>query len=232
VTARRMLLLGLFAVAAAAAVTAAGAPADTSVKDYVAPVGGAYAVGALFSANDKVPEASNPGLFYRMVGIPDGLGAMPNGNGTSTLYMNHEVGYAATSSPVVDGAGNPVGPAYRGAVVSKWTLDADGNPTKGERAYDTIWEENTLLGPAPDTSNVAQMPRQFGRFCSGGLHGTSDGYDRPIYFANEEVGAAESFDGKAGSRSRSSTTSSTPCRSSAGSRGSRPSRSRTRSRAR
>jgi Alkaline phosphatase PhoX len=198
VTARRRLLLGLLAVAAAAAVTAAGAPADTSVKDYVAPVGGAYAVDALFSANDKVPEASNPGLFYRMVGIPDGLGAMPNGDGTSTLYMNHELGFAATSSPVVDGAGNPVGPAYRGAVVSKWTLDANGNPIKGERAYDTIWEENTLLGPAPDASNVAQMPRQFGRFCSGGLHGQSDGYDRPIYFANEEVGAAESFDGKGG----------------------------------
>src|SRR4029450_1751592 len=102
----------------------------------------------------------NAGLLYRMVGIPDGLGAMKNPDGTSTLYMNHELGFAATSSPVVDAAGNPVGPAYRGAVVSKWTLDANGNPIKGERAYDTIWEENTLLGPAPDVSNVAQMPRQ------------------------------------------------------------------------
>ncbi len=191
-----------FSIAALAvtvgSVTTAGALADTSVKDYVVPVGSAYEVDALFSANDKVPEASNPGLFYRMVGIPDGLGAMPNGNGTSTLFMNHELGFAATSSPVVDAAGNPVGPAYRGAVVSKWTLDANGNPTKGERAYDTIWAENTFLGPAPDASNVAQMPRQFGRFCSGGLHGKSDGYDRPIYFANEEVAAVESFDGLGG----------------------------------
>lgn len=186
------------AAVAAASVATAGALADTSVKDYVVPVGDAYEVDALFSVNEKVPEASNPGLFYRMVGIPDGLGAMPNGNGTSTLYMNHELGYAVTSSPVVDAAGNPVGPAYRGAVVSKWTLDANGNPTKGERAYDTIWNENTFLGPAPDASNVAQMPRQFGRFCSGSLAGKAEGFDRPIYFAGEEVGPAESFDGLGG----------------------------------
>jgi hypothetical protein len=124
---------------------------------------------------------------------------MPNGNGISTLYMNHELGFAATSSPVVDGAGNPVGPAYRGAFASKWTLDADGDPIKGERAYDTIWNENVLLGPAPDASNVAQMPRQFGRFCSGSLAGRSLGFDRPIYFTNEETGPAESFDVLGGS---------------------------------
>ena len=194
---RWKVVLGLLAIAAAT-VGVPGALAETNVKDYVVPVGGEYEVDALFSVNDKVPEASNPGLSYRMVGIPDGLGAMPNGDGTSTLFMNHELGYAAISSPVVDGVGNPVGPAYRGAIVSKWTLDAEGNPTKGERAYDTVWDENAFLGPAPDVSNVAQMPRQFGRFCSGGLHGKADGYDRPIYFANEEVGAADSFDGRGG----------------------------------
>jgi hypothetical protein len=168
------------------------------VKDYVVPVGGAYEVDALFSVNDKVPEASTPSAYYRMVGIPDGLGAMPNGNGTSTLYMNHELGFAASSSPVVDAAGNPVGPAYRGAFVSKWTLDENGSPIRGERAYDTVWNENTFLGPAPDASNVAQMPRQFGRFCSGSLAGKAEGLDRPIYFTNEEVGPAESFDGLGG----------------------------------
>ena len=29
---------------------------------------------------------------YRMVGIPDGLGAFDNGDGTFTLLMNHELG--------------------------------------------------------------------------------------------------------------------------------------------
>lgn len=183
---------------AVASLATTGALADTSVKGYVVPIGDQYKVEALFSANDKVPEASRRGFFYRMVGIPDGLGAIDTSRGRSTLFMNHELGFAATSSPVVDAAGNAVGPAFRGAFVSKWTLDAKGNPVKGERAYDTIWAENTLLGPAPDASNVAQMPRQFGRFCSGDLAGEDDGFDRTIYFTNEEVGAAESFDGLGG----------------------------------
>jgi Bacterial protein of unknown function (DUF839) len=179
-------------------VTTVGSAA-TSVKPYVEPVGSEYDVDALFSVNDRVPETSSPGLRYRMIGIPDGLGAHPNGDGTSTLFMNHELGFAATSSPVVDTTGTPVGPEDRGAIVSKWTLDANGNPIKGERAYDVIFEENQLLGPAPDSSNVAQMPRQFGRFCSGDLAGPPDGFSEWIYFANEEVqNPAESFDGKGG----------------------------------
>ena len=185
-------------VLAGIVVMAAAASASTSVKPYVVPVGSEYAVRALFSVNDRVPESSDPSLRYRMVGIPDGLGAHPNGDGTSTLYMNHELGFGVTSSPVVDVGGTPSGPAYRGALVSKWTLDADGNPIKGERAYDWIFDENTFLGPAPDASNTAQMPRQFGRFCSGDLVGPPQGFSDWIYFANEEVGPAESFDGLGG----------------------------------
>ena len=184
-----------FAVAAASVATT-GALADTSVKDYVVPVGGAYQVDALFSVNDKVPEGSNPGLYYRMVGIPDGLGANPNGDGTSTLYMNHELTFANTSSPVVDAAGNPVGPAYRGALVSKWILDHNGNPIKGERAYDLVFNENTFVGPAPEDGNAT---RPFSRFCSGSLAGPENGFDRYIYLTNEEEGtAANSFHGKGG----------------------------------
>ena len=186
-----------FALLAALVVTGVAAGV-TSVKPYVVPVGSEYDVEALFSVNDRVPEASNPGLRYRMVGIPDGLGAHPNGDGTSTLYMNHELGYAAISSPLVDPAGTPVGPAYRGALVSKWTLDASGNPIRGERAYDWIFYENDFVGPAPDASNVTQMPRQFGRFCSGDLAGPPHGFSDWIYFTNEEVGPAESFDGEGG----------------------------------
>jgi hypothetical protein len=39
------------------------------------------------SVNDK-PESTLP---YRMVGIPDGMGAFDNHDGTFTLLMNHEV---------------------------------------------------------------------------------------------------------------------------------------------
>jgi Bacterial protein of unknown function (DUF839) len=189
-------IVGLAVLAAVLIVS--GAVAATSIKPYVVPIGDEYDVTALLSVDDRVPEASNPTLRYRMVGIPDGLGAHPNGDGTSTVYMNHELGFAATSSPVVDATGAPTGPAYRGALVSKWTVDAQGNVLEGERAYDTIFNENTFVGPAPDTSNVAQMPRQFGRFCSGDLAGPPHGFSDWIYFANEEVGPAESFDGLGG----------------------------------
>ena len=68
----------------------------------------------------------------------------------------------------------------------------------GRRAYDRIFAENTLLGPAPVVGNEAQMPRQLARFCSGFLAGAATGFDRPIYLTNEESGGAEGFDGRGG----------------------------------
>jgi hypothetical protein len=133
-----------------------------------------------------------PGQEYRMVGIPDGLGAHPNGDGTSTLFMNHELGFTAQSEPVVGG------PKNRGAIVSQWILDHDGDPVAGKRAYDWIYDENTFLGPAPEVGNEAQMPRQLARFCSGFLAGPANGFDRPVYLTNEESTSPDTFDGKGG----------------------------------
>src|SRR5512134_3232748 len=47
---------------------------------------------AILTVGDSVnlkPDGVTP---YRMVGIPDGLGAFDNGDGTFTLLMNHELG--------------------------------------------------------------------------------------------------------------------------------------------
>jgi hypothetical protein len=190
----RRLLGAAFAAALALTVTVAGSGlAATSVKPYVEPVGGDYQVTALFSVDDKVPLlGGGPGQEYRMVGIPDGLGAHPNPDGTSTLFMNHELGFTALSEPVVGG------PQNRGAIVSQWILDADGDPVAGKRAYDQIFDENTFLGPAPEVGNEAQMPRQLARFCSGFLAGPATGFDRPIYLTNEESTSPDTFDGKGG----------------------------------
>jgi hypothetical protein len=51
---------------------------------------------------------------YRMVGIPDGLGAFDNGDGTFTLLMNHELGNTAG----ITRAHGSVG-----AFVSEWVVD-------------------------------------------------------------------------------------------------------------
>jgi hypothetical protein len=187
-------LAAAVAVAVGAAVAVGGTSvADTPIKPYVEPVGGEYEVTALFSADDRVPLlGGGPGQQYRMVGIPDGLGAHPNGDGTSTLFMNHELGFTAQSEPVVGG------PKNRGAIVSQWTLDEDGDPVAGRRAYDAIYAEDEFLGPAPVVGNEAQMPRQFARFCSGYLAGPEHGFDRYIYLTNEEDATASTFDGMGG----------------------------------
>ena len=175
-------------------VTAAGVGlAETAVKPYVEPVSGDYQIKALFSVDDRVPLLGGaPGQQYRMVGIPDGLGAHPNGDGTSTLFMNHELGFTVLSEPVVGG------PKNRGAFVSQWTLDADGDPVAGKRAYDWIYDEDTFVGPAPVVGNEAQMPRQFARFCSGFLAGPANGFDRYMYLTNEEADSPSTFDGMGG----------------------------------
>jgi hypothetical protein len=181
--------LTLAAALAAAAVLTGSVLAETSVQPYVEPVGGEYELRPLFSVDDKVPLLGGaPGEQYRMVGIPDGLGAYPNGDGTSTLYMNHELNSSTLSEPVVGG------PANRGAIVSQWILDADGDPIAGRRAYDWVFQGDALVGPAPEVGNVT---RALARFCSGFLAGPANGFDRWIFLTNEEEQtAANTFDGR------------------------------------
>jgi hypothetical protein len=173
-------------VALAAAMPAGAA---TTIDPYAEAVGPEYDITPLFSVDDRVPETSNPGQQYRMVGIPDGLGAHANSDGTRTLYMNHEFTQSTVSQPVVGG------PMYRGTYVSKWILDADGDPISGERAFDTVWKENTFFGPAAEVGNTTPG---FARFCSGYLAGPKNGFDRHIYLANEEELSPITFDGMGG----------------------------------
>lgn len=50
---------------------------------------------------------------YRLVGLPDGLGAFDNGNGTITVVMNHELG---ATKGVVRAHGS------KGSFVSRWII--------------------------------------------------------------------------------------------------------------
>ena len=86
----------LLVALATVALTAVAASASTSVKPYVVPVGTDSEVKALFSAGDTVPWANGPGQ-YRMLGLPDGLGAHANGDGTTTLFRTRELPASAAS---------------------------------------------------------------------------------------------------------------------------------------
>ena len=74
---------------------------------YVVPVAAGVTTQSILTVGDNVGT-------YRMVGIPDGLGAFDNGNGTFTLLMNHELG---NTSGVTRAHG------AAGAFVSEWVFD-------------------------------------------------------------------------------------------------------------
>jgi len=101
---------------------------------------------------------------YRMVGIPDGLGALNNGDGTLSIYMNHEIGKDQGKNRKHFG---------RGAFVSHWILDiASLKITYGE---DLI--KQTKLWLANDKKHVNAPAYSFNRLCSADLPALSAFYD-------------------------------------------------------
>jgi hypothetical protein len=165
--------------------------ARSNVKRYVVPRGGGYAIKPLLSVGEKVPLTGGGGR-YQMVGIPDGLGLQARAQG-GTLYMNHELSGDTLSEPVV---GEPL---YRGAYVDKLQLDGDGDVRSAAVAFDKVYLGDEFVGPAARENNDTPA---FSTFCSGFLAlPRVTGFDRPIYFANEEVSFTEqeaTFDGKGG----------------------------------
>lgn len=175
----------VFALASAVGVQA---QSYTDIKPYMAPVTTDYAVQPLLSVGDQVPNTSDPTKLYQMIGIPDGLGAYKGRGNTTVLLMNHELGNTLTSEPNVGGVLN------RGAFVSRLILDKEGHVLSGERAYNVVYdEESGGMLPPPEVGNATPG---FGRFCSASLSYKEAGFDRPIYFANEEGGPGSVFDPK------------------------------------
>lgn len=161
----------------------------TSVHPYAVPVGSDYSIIPLLSVGERVPRTSNPEQLFQMIGIPDGLGAHKNRDGTTTVFMNSELVNLVRSEPIV-GA-----PLSRGAIVSKLILAPDGSVLSGDVAYANVYAENVLVGPAATVSNATPA---FSRFCAGALAWKEAGFDRPIYFCGEESGGTNTFDGRGG----------------------------------
>jgi hypothetical protein len=148
---------------------------STSTEPYLLPsITGAKTV-SILSVGDSIGG-------YRMVGIPDGLGAYKSGHNDFTLFMNHEIAAGA-------GAVRKHGSA--GAFVSKWRIDADN----------LLVEKGEDLTPSPTkvftwdaaSSSYVAGTTLWQRFCSADLpkegafraHGL--GTDERIYMGGEEV---------------------------------------------
>jgi hypothetical protein len=125
---------------------------------------------------------------YKMVGLPDGLGAFDNGNGTFTLLMNHEIG--ATSGAVR-------AHGVKGAFVSKWIINKSNlSIVNGSDLIQTVklWDKNTNSYITYNASTP--QPTPFGRFCSADLPAVSAFYNKAtgkgtqerIFMNGEETG--------------------------------------------
>ena len=98
---------------------------------------------------------------YKMEGIPDGLGAFDNGDGTFTVLMNHEIECRRLGVPRADG-GN-------GAFVSEWVFDKTTlQVLSGKDLVHDVWLYDTTTQSYVD-HNAANNPVSFSRFCSADL---------------------------------------------------------------
>src|SRR4051794_5524699 len=96
----------------------------TAAPAYLTPTAPGVEVTPLLTTGDSVNG-------YRMVGVPDGLGAFDNGDGTITVLMNHEL------RPT---QGVPRAHGSAGAFVSKWVIDrATGNVLSGQDQIKTVF---------------------------------------------------------------------------------------------
>ena len=118
-----------------------------------------------------------------MVGIPDGLGAYDNGNGSITVLMNHELGSTV---------GNVRAHGAKGAFVSEWTIDKNTLAVTAGRDLATdvkTWNGSTWATPS--------TPYAIARLCSADLPATSAFYNSAsglgtqdrIFLSGEETGA-------------------------------------------
>jgi hypothetical protein len=121
---------------------------STGTPAYLVPTAPGVEVTPILSTGDSVNG-------YRMAGIPDGLGAFDNGDGTFTVLMNHELG---NTRGTVRAHGSI------GAFVSKWVFDkATGNVLSGGDLIKQVFQYD------PGTAAYVAATKAFNRFCSATL---------------------------------------------------------------
>jgi len=136
----------------------------------------------IISANDSAQNG------YKMAGIPDGLGAFDNGNGTFTVLMNHEI----------NGLGVRRAHGSKGAFVSKWVIrKSDLRVISGSDLMQNakLWNGSSYTSYTSANNNDQAIAR-FSRFCSADLpevtafynSNTGKGTQERIFMNGEESG--------------------------------------------
>jgi hypothetical protein len=174
------------AVATAAAIADPGEQTgpSSSQSPYVLRAEPGLVTKSILTVGDSV-NLKPDGTPYRMAGVPDGLGAFDNGDGTFTLLMNHELG---STAGIVRAHG------ARGAFVSRWTIQKGSlRLLHGEDQIQTlfVWDGSTWVVATGDSGAT-----RLNRLCSADLPpvsafynaGSGNGYSGPLFMNGEEGG--------------------------------------------
>jgi hypothetical protein len=154
---------------------------SSSQSPYLLPTIPGVTTTSIFTVGDTIGG-------YRMVGIPDGLGAFRAEDGKITVLMNHELGGTA-------GAVRAHG--QTGAFVSRWELGSDLSVLSG-RDHNTSSADAYEYQAGAWTNTPAPVngvsPQRWNRFCSADLPAPSAfkfgnlGTDARIFMNGEEAG--------------------------------------------
>lgn len=186
--------------AAVALLACAIAPAFAASTPYVVPTNPAVGTQAILTVGESVnfkPDGVTP---YVMVGIPDGLGAYDNGDGTFTVLMNHELG---NTVGVVRAHGN------KGAFVSEWIINKSDLSVVSIRDFigdsTSIFLSDNVPGTSAHTGFEAGATTAINRLCSADLaaptayqwtdvnSGITYGTSARIFQSGEESGFGRQF---------------------------------------
>lgn len=195
---------------------------SSSIETYYTPSPQAAAKGyhvelrSLLTVADPIHPAFGG---YKMIGIPDGLGAFDNGDGTFTVLMNHEISGGAlvggkgvvsfvtnaltgAIASVTNGAASGVARAYggTGATVSEWVFNkSDLSAVSGQDLIKhlLLWDRNQGAFRPFEFSNDFHL----GRLCSGNLPAQTAFYNPAtglgtltrIYMNGEETAIGRAF---------------------------------------
>jgi hypothetical protein len=194
-----MLAVGTLVLGASGAVAVAAPGAETgpssSTPPYLVRAQSGIVTKSILTTGDSVLKAGGTGS-YRMVGIPDGLGAYDNGDGTFTMLSNHEL---PTGEGVVRAHG------AKGSFVSKWTVSkGDLSVVSGQDLIQTVnvWDP-TLNGGAGDWTAASgdAAPNRLNRLCSADLApisafynpATGNGFNGRLFMDGEETSGGRPF---------------------------------------
>ncbi|SDW01021.1 hypothetical protein [Nitrosomonas communis] len=150
---------------------------SSSASPYLTPLTNGVEFTSILTVGDSVRLKHKGNETYRMVGIPDGLGAYDNNDGTITVLMNHEL---RNTAGVVRNHGD------KGAFVSKWQIRK--NDLKVLNGEDLI-KKLELTNPDQTAINrlcSADLPMPGAFFNSNTGKGFSEGR---IFMSGEEVDA-------------------------------------------